>query len=182
MTDQSESIGSYSLRSGLTIFPAQDAAFERVLNDLVQKVPARFALLTDTSGLLIGFKGERNKMDLVALGSLVASDLAASQAVADITGEHADYQLALRQGQSHNLLLVGAGRQLVLLVQAPTDVPVGWSRMLVLEAARQLQTILAMPPQPEEPLTLAPDSTENDLAETGLTDLFSQALDSMWSD
>ncbi len=182
MTDQSESIGSYSLRNGLTIFPEQDAAFECVLNDLVHKVPAQFALLTDTSGLLIGFKGERHKMDLVALGSLVASDLAASQAVADITGEHAEYQLTLRQGQSHNLLLVGAGSQLVLLVQASTDVPVGWSRMLVLDAARQLQTILAMPPQSEEILTLAPDSAETDLTENGLTDLFSQALDGMWTE
>lgn len=182
MSDQVESIGQYSLRSGLTIFPAQDAAFEHVLNDLVQQVPARFALLTDTSGLLIGFKGDRERMDLVALGSLVASDLAASQAVAEITGEHADYQLVLRQGKAHNLLMVGAGRELVLLVQAATEVPVGWSRVLVLEAARQLQSILMMPPQPEEPMTLAPDSAENDLAENGLTDLFSQALDDMWSE
>ncbi len=177
MTGHDESIGSYSLRNGLTIFPAQDAAFECVLNDLIQKIPARFALLTDTSGLLISFRGERNKMDLVALGSLVASDLAASQAVAEITGERADYQLVLRQGQTHNLLLVGAGRQLVLLVQASTEVPVGWSRMLVLDAARQLQAILEMPPLPEEPLPDAPVLEQGDL-----TDLFSEALDGMWSD
>ena len=177
MTGQDESIGSYSLRNGMTIFPAQDVAFECVLNDLVQKIPARFALLTDTSGLLISFRGERDKMDLVALGSLVASDLAASQAIADIAGEQADYQLVLRQGQSHNLLLVGAGRQLVLLVQAAAEVPVGWSRMLVLEAARQLQAILAMPPLPEEQLSDAPALEQGDLI-----DLFSEALDGMWSD
>jgi predicted regulator of Ras-like GTPase activity (Roadblock/LC7/MglB family) len=177
MPGQGESIGSYSLRSGLTIFPSQDAAFDCVLSDLVQKVPARFALLTDTSGLQIGFRGERGQMDVMALGALVAGDLAASQAIADMTGEHADYQLVLRQGRHHNLLLVGAGRQLVLLVQAPADVPMGWSRMLVLEAARQLQAILETPPLFEEPLPAALEPVES-----GLTDLFSQALDSMWSD
>lgn len=177
MAGQGESSGSYSLRSGLTIFPAQDAAFDRVLNDLVQKIPARFALLTDTSGLQIGFRGECGQMDLVALGALVAGDLAASQAIADIAGESADYQLVLRQGQHHNLLLVGAGHRLALLVQASADVPVGWSRVLVLEAARQLQAILETPPLLEETLPAAPE-----LAESGLTDLFSQALDSMWSD
>ena len=177
MAGQSESMGSYSLRSGLTIFPAQDAAFDRVLDTLVQKIPAHFALLTDTSGLLIGFRGERGQLDVVALGALVAGDLAASQAIADMTGEPADYQLVLRQGHRHNLLLVGAGRQLVLLVQAPADVPVGWSRVLVLEAARQLQTILETPPLLDEPFPAMPE-----LAENGLTDLFSQALDSMWSD
>jgi predicted regulator of Ras-like GTPase activity (Roadblock/LC7/MglB family) len=177
MPGQSESIGSYRLRSGLTISPAQDAAFDGVLNDLVQKIPARFALLTDTSGLLIGFRGEGGQMDLVALGSLIAGDLAASQAIADMTGEHADYQLVLRQGRQHNLLLVGAGQRLVLLVQAPADVPVGWSRVLVLEAARQLQAILETPSLFEEPLPAAPELVEN-----GLTDLFSQALDSLWSD
>lgn len=173
---QGESIDPYNLRSGLTIFPAQDAAFDRVLTDLVQKIPASFALLTDTSGLLIDFRGERGQMDLIALGSLVAGDLAASQAIAELTGEHAEYQLTLRQGQHHNLLLVGAGRQLVLLVQADVEVPLGWSRLLVLEAARQLQTILEMPPLPEEPFASAPE-----LKQGNLTDLFSEALDGMWS-
>jgi predicted regulator of Ras-like GTPase activity (Roadblock/LC7/MglB family) len=177
MAGQGESSGSYSLRSGLTIFPSQDAAFDGVLNDLVQKIPARFALLTDTSGLQIGFQGERGQLDVVGLGALVAGDLAASQAIAGMTGEYADYQLVLRQGRHHNLLMVGAGQQLVLLVQAPADVPVGWSRVLVLEAARHLQAILETPPLLDESLPVAPE-----LAESGLTDLFSQALDSMWSD
>lgn len=177
MAGQGESIGSYNLRSGLTIFPAQDAAFDRVLNDLVQKIPARFALLTETSGLLIGFRGERGQMDLVALGSLVASDLAASQAIAQITGDHEEYQLVLRQGQRHNTFIAGAGQHLVLFAQTPAEVPLGWSRMLVLEAARQLSIVLATPPAPDAQSLDMPELTES-----GLTDLFSQALDSMWSD
>lgn len=146
-----DSIGSYSLRSGIVIFPSQDQAFDRVLIDLIQKIPARFALLTDTSGQLISFHGERGKMDLVVLGSLVASDLAASQAIAQIASESGEYQLVLRQGQQHNTFLVGAGRHLVLFVQTPAEVPLGWSRMLVMEAARQLHLALTTPPALDEP-------------------------------
>src|SRR5512136_1005238 len=86
------------LPTGITIFAAQAAEIDRVLDDLIQRIPARFALLTEVSGLMVSFRGERAKLDLVALGSLAASDLAASQTIARLTGEYENYQLVLRQG------------------------------------------------------------------------------------
>ncbi len=164
------------LPSGITIFPAQAAEIDHVLDDLIQRIPARFALLTETSGLVVSFRGERANLNLVALGSLAASDVAASQTIAHLTGEYESHQLVLRQGQHNNTLLSEVGQHLVLLVQAPSQVPLGWSRMLVLEAARRLVDILTAPLKPENETTSAPQ-----LEQAGLNDLFGQAFDDLWS-
>ncbi|HTP11160.1 MAG TPA: hypothetical protein VMP08_23055 [Anaerolineae bacterium] len=166
----------FDLPTGITIFPAQAAEIDHALDDLVQNIPARFALLTEVSGLVISFRGERAKLDLVALGSLAASDVAASQTIARLTGEYEDYQLVLRQGQRNNTILSEVGRHLVLLVQTPSYVPLGWARMLVLEAARQLEVILNAAPKPADEATSAPQ-----LEQAGLNDLFGQAFDNLWS-
>ncbi len=176
MDRSQESMLAYQLRNGMTIFPSQDKALDRALVDLVQEIPAHFALLTDSSGQVVSFRGDRGRMDLVALGSLVASDLAASQAIAQITNEYGDHQMVLRQGQHNNTFLMEAGRYLVLLVQVASDVPLGWARMLVVEAARHMASILSAPPEIDEDPVPTPELEQSDL-----TDLFSQALDSMWS-
>jgi predicted regulator of Ras-like GTPase activity (Roadblock/LC7/MglB family) len=176
MDHSPESMLAYQLHNGLTIFPAQDQALDRVLIDLVQNIPAHFALLTDRSGQIVSFRGDRGRIDLVALGALVAGDLAASQAIAQITNEYSDYQMVLRQGQHNNAFLTEAGQHLILLAQVAAEVPLGWARVLVVEAARQLDIILSTPPELGEETTPKPELEQSDL-----TDLFSQALDSMWS-
>ncbi len=164
------------LPNGITIFPAQAAEIDRVLEDLIKSIPARFALLTETSGLVVAFRGERANLNLVALGSLAASDVAASQTIAHLTGEYESSQLVLRQGQHNNTLLSEVGQHLVLLVQAPSQVPLGWARMLVIEVARQLEDILKAPQQPTEETTSAMQ-----LEQAGLNDLFGQAFENLWS-
>ncbi len=166
----------YDIRTGITISAAQAAEIDRVLDDLIQRVPARFVLLTEASGLVVSFCGERGNMDLVALASLAASDLAASQTIARLTGEYEHCQLVLRQGQQNNTILSEVGRHLVLLVQTPRQVPLGWARMLVIEAARQLEAILKAPPEPADEATSAPQ-----LEQGGLGDLFGQAFENLWS-
>ena len=190
MEEHKSTGAAYQLRSGLMIYPVQDEALEQTLADLVEKTPARFALLTDNSGLVIGFHGERGSMDLVTLGSLAAGDLAASQAIGQLVGEYADYQLIVREGHAHNMFLSEAGRELVLLVQVGTEVPLGWARMLVLDAVKELDKIVASPPleallNPAESFDPV-DAPQADLADDGfatnsLGDLFSQALDDMWN-
>ncbi len=175
--DRPEFGANIELRNGVMIFPEQDVALEKILSKLVQETPAHFALLTDTSGLIVSFCGERGHMDLVALGSLIASDLAASHAIAHMTNEYGDYQLVLRQGQSNNTFLLEAGPHLVLLVQVSIEVPLGWARMLVREAARKLAEALNTVPEVRAEIPSLTSETE----QGNLTDLFSEALDSMWA-
>jgi predicted regulator of Ras-like GTPase activity (Roadblock/LC7/MglB family) len=164
------------LQNGITIFPSHDRAIDQVLTDLVSQVPAHFVLLTDTTGQLISAQGNRGKIDLVALGVLMAGELAASQEVARLTGEHQDYQMIMREGQRSHIFISGAGRHLALLTKVSHDVPLGWVRMLVKRAARSLADIIAMPPEEAESsdLVLSQDDKK------GLPDLIGDALKNLW--
>ncbi len=169
------------LRGGLVLYPAQQQVIERVLADLLQKLPARLILLTESSGQAIAFQGNQrqpngSELDPVALGALVAGDLAASMEIARLTGEYHAFQLVLRQGEQSHIFIADAGRSLALLVQVASRVPLGWARMLIVETAHSLAEILAEPP-PEQTAPALDLRLNQDL-----TEMVGNALDSMWSE
>ena len=166
----------YNLRSGLVLYPAQQEAIEDLLTDLVQKAPAHFILLADVTGQVISTRGGQNSKNTVALGSLVAGDLAASHEIARLTGQYQDYQMVLREGQSTHTFIGEAGHNLALLVQVSTETPLGWARMIIQKATRQLAEIAAAPP-PEQQRQLPHEVLP---VEENLPDLFSDALDDLW--
>ncbi len=173
--NQGEDIkGLYELRSGITIFPSHDKAIDQVISTLSLKIPARFILLTTVTGQVITAAGDRGQVDLVALGSLIAGDLAASQEIARITGEYHDYQTILREGENTHAFISEVGQRLILFVQIPNDVPLGWARLLIQEAARKLEEVLNTQPEALESLDLGSEQEK-------LPDLFSSALDELWS-
>jgi len=173
--NQGEDIkGLYELRSGRTIFPSHDKAIEEIISTLSLKIPARFILLTAITGQVITATGDRGQVDLVALGSLIAGDLAASQEIARITGEYDDYQTILREGENTHAFISEVGQNLILFVQIPNDVPLGWARLLIQEAARKLEEVLNTQPEALEALDLGSEQEK-------LPDLFSSALDELWS-
>lgn len=168
----------YFLRSGLTLYPAQQKAIEKLLTDLVQQVPARFILLADISGQVISARGEQNRIDLVALGSLVVGDLAASHEIARLTRQYQPDQMVFREGQTTHTFTCEAGYHLALLVQTSTETPLGWARMIIRKAANQLAEIASMPPEEQEKED--GDSPELALQDEYLPDLFNDALDDLW--
>jgi predicted regulator of Ras-like GTPase activity (Roadblock/LC7/MglB family) len=165
----------YNLRSGITLFPSHDKVIDLVLTDLVHAIPAHFVLLTDVTGQIISARGERDHANLVALASLAAGDLAASQEIARLTGEYQHYQMILREGQKTHTFILGAGSYLVLLVQVLSNVPLGWARMLIQEAARRLADIVVMTPEEIE-------RSDPALSQEDLPDLFGSALEDLWSE
>lgn len=171
-----QSSGSYYLRSGLTIYPWQQGKIEEVLAELGRKVPARFLMLSDVTGQVVLSWGEQNNIDLVALGSLVAGDLAASQEIARRVGAYEEHQMVLREGQDVHILITGAGHHLALFAQISTEVPLGWARLLIHKAVDQLVEITAAPPATQKP------SFDLGLDQADLPDLFNDALDDIWKD
>ncbi|MBN1666771.1 MAG: hypothetical protein JW862_06770 [Anaerolineales bacterium] len=163
-----------SLRSGTDIFPVHETALEKLLNELLEHCPAAFILLADVSGQVIMVEGQRGGMDLVALASLVAGDLAASQEIARLSGEYQSYQLILREGQKYNTFISEAGKHLLLFVQVSCQVPLGWARLLIQETARQASEVMNTPVEIVDKLDLGLDKE-------GLSDLFGNALDAMWN-
>lgn len=169
----------YEMRSGLRIYPAHERAFDRIITELLHQLPARFILLTDVAGQIVASKGAYENVNIVALGSLVAGDLAASQEIARLTGEYQDYQVILREGQNSHILTSEVSDFLALLVQVSNNVTLGWARMWVQKACRELGQELADPrhqPAPENKFSM------NDESEGNFSDLFSQALDDLWQE
>jgi len=177
MKNQRPKLGGYNLRSGLVIYPSQQDLISQALADLAQKLPSQFLFLSDVTGQIIASRGEQGQVDLVALGSLVAGDLAASQEIARLTGQYEDYQMVLREGQNIHTFIIEAGHHMALLVQISKETPLGWARMLIQKGAYELADIAATPPEAET--EALPDLN---LDQEELPDLFSDALDEMWKE
>ncbi len=128
-----------------TVMPPHHQAMERIVEELMQRGPAQFALVVETGGFLLMAAGQPRTEELSALASLVAGDMAASQEIAHRTGQFQRYQLTLREGPGANSFLAEAGPDLILFVQVSSDVPIGWARLLIQEAGRQLAEVLATP-------------------------------------
>jgi predicted regulator of Ras-like GTPase activity (Roadblock/LC7/MglB family) len=173
--------GPYNLRSGISVFPEQQKAIDKILVNLRQELPAHFLLLGDVTGQIVQARGERDNIDLVALGSLMAGDLAASQEIARLTGEYQNYQMILREGSSKHTFISEVGHHLILLVQVSNDVPLGWARKFIQRTVRQVEDIMANTPlevqQPGLEKQLAPMLNQEDLP-----GLFSDALDDLWTE
>lgn len=185
MIKQQSKRDAYQLRSGIQIYPAQEEAINEQMAELLEKIPARFLLLTDVAGQVVCSKGEHAQVNLVALSSLVAGDLAASQEIARLTGEYQDYQIILREGQTSHIFICEAGPYLALLAQVTNDAPLGWARMMIQQGVQKLAAEMEKEPQEEfdlgAELTLDMDD-DMDANEDALSDLFGQALDELWTE
>ncbi|MFZ5807812.1 MAG: roadblock/LC7 domain-containing protein [Chloroflexota bacterium] len=135
-----------TLRVGITIYPYHEAAIEQVLARLAESCPTHFILLADTSGQLITIHGNRGSIDPTSLASLVAGDLVASKEIARMTGQYQACQLIMREGKDINTFIAEIGRYLALFVQVASNVPLGWARLLILDASQKINTIISTPP------------------------------------
>ncbi|MEM7032241.1 MAG: roadblock/LC7 domain-containing protein [Chloroflexota bacterium] len=169
-----------TLRSGITIYPAQSKKINAALADLLNRAPAQFVLLLDVTGQVISSLGQQEQVDLVSLGSLVAGDLAASHEIARLTNQYQANQLVLREGQNTHTFILEAGQYLALFVQISDEVPLGWARMLIQQVARQLTEIVAQPP--DDVGDLKNRSDLQPALNDALPDLFDDALDELWQE
>ncbi len=142
--------GQINLRSGVIMYPSHQKAIDQQLDELLERTPAYFLMLSDSAGQVVSARGERANINLAALGSLVAGDMAASQEIARLSGAYEDCQLILREGKKLTTFICEAGDSLVLLVQVTPDVPLGWARMVIRDAAASIGTIIATPPEEGE--------------------------------
>ena len=137
------SLVSTEMPRGLSLTPSQDQAVNRLLSELMEKCPAQFILLAERSGHLISVQGDKGKTDLNALGALVAGDLAASQEIAHLTGQYQHAQLVLREGPEATSFISEVGNHMVLFMRIHKEVPIGWARLIILEASRLLSEVVA---------------------------------------
>jgi predicted regulator of Ras-like GTPase activity (Roadblock/LC7/MglB family) len=162
-----------TLRCGISITPNQDKAIDEILSALITKGPARFVLLTDKTGQIVSVCGERGKADLVAMGSLAAADLAASEEIARLTGEYQENQMILREGSKYHTTIYEAGPNLILMMQVSCETPLGWMRYLVRTASKEIVEVISTTPT---------DMTENvlDFRNLDMGNLVDDAINEAW--
>jgi predicted regulator of Ras-like GTPase activity (Roadblock/LC7/MglB family) len=175
MSDPTGENVKVNLRGGLSLTINQINRIHQNLSKLLENVPAKFALLVDTSGQLVTTSGDKGRIDSSILGSLIAADLAASQEIARLTGEFQDYQMILREGDRTHIIISEAGKNLAFLVIFSREVPIGWARRLIQNTAREIGLLCEKMDaiSPEEPEEAVPGN---------LPDLFTDALDQIWKD
>jgi predicted regulator of Ras-like GTPase activity (Roadblock/LC7/MglB family) len=164
---------SIDLPSRITIYPSQDQAIDRMLGGMLERCPAQFALIAEKSGQLVSVLGERGFADPVVLASLIAGDMAASQEIARVTGQYQHFQYVLREGLASNTIIAEAGEYLVLFVQVKKDVPLGWARLVIIEASHKLAEIIAAQADDIKDLNI-------DIKQDAITGWVDDALNSLW--
>lgn len=162
-----------NLRVGITIYPYHEAAIEQTLSRLAETCPTHFILLTDTSGQLITIHGNRGSIDPTSLASLVAGDLVASKEIARMTGQYQACQLIMREGKEINTFIAEIGNSLALFVQVAANIPLGWARLLILDAGQKINTILSTPPPRF-------NKAELGLEDISVNNAVNDALSSLW--
>ncbi len=165
----------FILQNGLTLYPGHDRAIDEVLTELEKMCKSRLILLTDVSGQLISMHGTRGEASVISLGGLAAGDLAASQEIARLTGELDESQIIIREGTNVFTFITAVGREMVLFVQTWRETPPGWSRLLILKAARKLEEVISVSVGEVEKLDL-------DLGTPEAADKLSSSLDAIWTE
>jgi predicted regulator of Ras-like GTPase activity (Roadblock/LC7/MglB family) len=163
------------LTGGMSIIPSQEELIDNILSSQLEKSQARLILLIDTSGQVISFHGERGSIDLVGLGALTASDMAASEEIARISNLYQENQMVIRQGSKMNTIVYDVNRNMILLYIVPATVPLGWVCYLVRESSSQIK----------EALTKIHKISGESLFESdheNLHELINNALDQVWKE
>ena len=163
------------LRCGLVLYPVQEQAMDKIINSLMEKIPAQYILLTDSSGQIISLCGKREQADPVALGALVASDMAASQEMAHLMGELQHYQMVLREGPQINTWIIDAGPHLVLMFKVSSSVPLGWTRLVIRRAAEIIAQIVEVSPEVE------PSAPGMEIDQDDFSEQINKSLDDLWN-
>mgnify|MGYP002344983255 CR=1 FL=1 len=163
------------LTGGMSIIPSQEELIDTILSSQLEKSQARLILLIDTSGQVISFHGERGSIDLVALGALTASDLAASEEIARISNLYQENQMVIRQGSKMNTIVYDINHNMILLYIVPATVPLGWVCYLVRESSSQINEALSKIQKITGRRIFESDSSN-------LHEMINNALDQVWKD
>lgn len=165
---------NHHLSGGTTLYPESLDQIEKALSELVLQIPDLFVMVTDHAGQNIAWDGEAGGASLVTLGALIASDMAAGQEIARVTGEGHLPRMILHEGDSHHQFICEAGEALVLFARVPADTPLGLSRNLIMQAADSLGEITRDSKTRQQ-------AEKSGLGDKKLHEEIGNAIDDLWS-
>ena len=127
--------------------PADLVLFEedfRRLNQILRKLrvesEANVVLLVDKNGQRIASVGDVEALDMTALASLTAGNVAATDGLARVLGER-EFSVLLHEGEKENIHVSIVGRRVILVVIFSDRSSLGLVRLRVRQAAAELEKV-----------------------------------------
>lgn len=130
---------------GMLNFKLEAREYEKivfVLSSLYQKLRVDSAFLINRNGQAIAYQGELRDLDLQALSSLAASNLAATFGLALLLGER-EFERIHHKGEKSSILINPVGKHALLVLILPGNGEVGLDSLGLRQATLVLEDILS---------------------------------------
>ncbi len=123
--------------SDLVLFEEDFRRLQQVLRKLRAESGASVVLLVDKNGQRIASVGDVEALDMTALASLTAGNVAATDGLARILGER-EFSVLLHEGEKENIHVSIVARRVILVVIFSDRSSLGLVRLRVRQAAAEL--------------------------------------------
>lgn len=127
---------------GLIILEEDHARFMTALEQLRQEANAKLTFLLDKNGQQIANAGPLGDIDATSLASLTAGNVAATDGLAKLIGEH-EFSILFHEGERDNLHINVVGHRTILVVLFDERSSLGLVRLRVKKATVELEKIMS---------------------------------------
>lgn len=126
--------------SNIVLYEAEYLRLTSILAKTQRELRADLVLLIDRNGQQIASEGKPRHIDLTALSSLAAANLAATDGLARLVGEQ-EFAALYHQGKHRSLHISAVAKKFSLVVVFDETVSLGMVRLRVKHAAAYLEEV-----------------------------------------
>ncbi|MBZ5495490.1 MAG: roadblock/LC7 domain-containing protein [Acidobacteriia bacterium] len=127
--------------SNIVLYEAEYLRLKSILAMTQRDLRADLVLLIDRSGQQIASEGPAHGIDMTALSSLAAANLAATDGLARLVGEP-EFSILFHQGRRRSIQISDVAKRFSLVVVFDDSVSLGMVRLRVKRATAYLEEIL----------------------------------------
>jgi len=124
----------------LVLHNPEHVRIKGILTKILKELRAELVLLINHSGQAIAHEGSAADIDLVALASLAAANVAATESLARLLGEK-EFSIVFQQGKHRSLHISDLSRRFSLVLVLSGTVSLGLARWKVKMATVQLDDV-----------------------------------------
>ena len=127
--------------SNIVLYEAEYLRLKSILTMTQRDLRADLGLLIDRSGQQIAFEGPARGIDMTALASLAAANIAATDGLARLVGEP-EFSILYHQGKRRSIHISDVLKKFSLVVVFDDSVSLGMVRLRVKRATAYLEEVL----------------------------------------
>jgi len=126
--------------SNIVLYEAEYLRLKSILAMTQRDLRAELVLLIDRSGQQIAFEGPARGIDLTALASLAAANIAATDGLARLVGEP-EFSILFHQGKRRSIHISDVAKRCSLVVVFDDSISLGMVRLRVKRATSYLEEV-----------------------------------------